>query len=183
VTEGRLKPGDTVLVMGTGGVSIFALQFAKMFGARVIATSSSESKLRRLRELGASEVINYKTTPEWDKAVLDVTGGQGVDHVVEIGGAGTLPRSITAVKSGGIVSLIGILAGAGQIDPMMLLFKNARIQGILVGSREMFESMNRAMEVNRVHPVIDRVFPFDQAREAYRHLESGTHFGKVCIAG
>jgi NADPH:quinone reductase-like Zn-dependent oxidoreductase len=182
VTEGHLKPGDTVLVMGTGGVSIFALQFAKMFGARVIATSSSEAKLRRLRELGAADVINYKTTPEWDKAVLDVTGGQGVDHVVEIGGAGTLARSITAVKTGGIVSLIGILAGAGQIDPMMLLFKNARIQGILVGSREMFDSMNRAMEVNRVHPVVDRVFPFDQARQAYRHLESGAHFGKVCIA-
>ncbi len=182
VTEGHLKPGDSVLVMGTGGVSIFALQFAKMYGARVIATSSSDAKLKRLKELGASDVINYKTTPEWDKAVLELTGGLGVDHVVEIGGAGTLPRSINAVKTGGIVSLIGILSGAGQIDPMTLLFKNARIQGILVGSREMFEGMNRAMAVNQVHPVIDKVFPFNQAREAYRHLESGTHFGKVCIA-
>jgi NADPH:quinone reductase-like Zn-dependent oxidoreductase len=182
VTEGHLKPGDSVLVMGTGGVSIFALQLAKMYGARVIATSSSDAKLKRLKELGASDVINYKTTPEWDKAVLELTGGLGVDHVVEIGGAGTLPRSINAVKTGGIISLIGILSGAGQIDPMTLLFKNARIQGILVGSREMFEGMNRAMAVNQVHPVIDKVFPFNQAREAYRHLESGTHFGKVCIA-
>ena len=182
VTEGHLKSGDSVLVMGTGGVSIFALQFAKMHGARVIATSSSDAKLARLKELGASDVINYKTTPEWDQAVLDLTDGLGVDHVVEIGGAGTLPRSINAVKTGGIVSLIGILSGAGQIDPMTLLFKNARIQGILVGSREMFEGMNRAMAVNQVHPVIDKIFPFEQAREAYRHLASGAHFGKVCIA-
>jgi len=182
VTEGHLKPGDSVLVMGTGGVSIFALQLAKMYGARVIATSSSDAKLKRLKELGASDVINYKMTPEWDKAVLELTGGLGVDHVVDIGGAGTLPRSINAVKTGGIISLIGILSGAGQIDPMTLLFKNARIQGILVGSREMFEGMNRAMAVNQVHPVIDKVFPFNRAREAYRHLESGTHFGKVCIA-
>lgn len=182
VTEGHLEPGDSVLVMGTGGVSIFALQFAKMHGARVIATSSSDAKLKRLREMGAADVINYKTTPEWDKAVLELTGGLGVDHVVEIGGAGTLPRSINAVKTGGLVSLIGILSGAGQIDPMPLLFKNARVQGIMVGSREMFEAMNRALTVNQVHPVIDKVFPFDQAREAYRHLESGAHFGKVCIA-
>jgi NADPH:quinone reductase-like Zn-dependent oxidoreductase len=182
VTEGRLKPGDSVLVMGTGGVSIFALQFAKMYGAKVIATSSSDAKLERLRKMGAAELINYKTTPNWDARVLELTGGAGVDHVVEIGGAGTLPKSINAVKTGGVVSLIGILTGAGQIDPMPLLFKNARVQGILVGSREMFEAMNRAMTVNQVHPVIDKVFPFNQAADAYRHLESGAHFGKVCIA-
>jgi NADPH:quinone reductase-like Zn-dependent oxidoreductase len=182
VVEGHLKVGDTVLIMGTGGVSIFALQFAMMHSARVIATSSSDAKLKRLREMGAAEVINYKTTSDWDKRVLELTGGQGVDHVVEIGGAGTLPKSINAVKAGGVVSLIGILAGAGQIDPMPLLFKQARIQGILVGSREMFEAMNHAMAVNEIHPVIDEVFPFSQSREAYRHLESGTHFGKVCIA-
>ncbi|MGH7838889.1 MAG: zinc-dependent alcohol dehydrogenase family protein, partial [Candidatus Binataceae bacterium] len=169
-------------VMGTGGVSIFALQFAKMYGAKVIATSSSDAKLERLRQMGAAEVINYKTTPEWDKRVLELTGGAGVDHVVEIGGAGTLPKSINAVKTGGVVSLIGILSGAGQIDPMPLLFKNARVQGIMVGSRAMFESMNRAMTVNNVHPVIDKVFPFGRAADAYRHLESGAHFGKVCIA-
>ncbi len=182
VVEGRIKPGDTVLTMGTGGVSIFALQFARMYGARVIATSSSDAKLKRLREMGAAHVINYKSKPDWDKAVLELTGGQGVDHVVEIGGAGTLPKSMNAVKAGGIVHLIGILAGAGQIDPMGLLFKQARIQGILVGSREMFEAMNRAMAANDVHPVIDRVFPFSEAREAYHYLESGAHFGKVCIA-
>jgi NADPH:quinone reductase-like Zn-dependent oxidoreductase len=182
VVEGHLKPGDSVLVMGTGGVSIFSLQFAKMYGARVIATSSSDAKLERLRQMGASDLINYKTMPNWDARVLEVTGGAGVDHVVEIGGAGTLAKSINAVKSGGVVSLIGILSGAGQIDPMPLLFKNARIQGILVGSREMFEAMNRAMAVNHLHPVIDRVFPFDHAADAYRHLESGAHFGKVCIA-
>ncbi|HLW69807.1 MAG TPA: NAD(P)-dependent alcohol dehydrogenase [Candidatus Binataceae bacterium] len=182
VTEGHLKPGDSVLVMGTGGVSIFALQFAKMYGAKIIATSSSDAKLERLRKMGAAEVINYKTTPNWDARVLELTDGAGVDHVVEIGGAGTLPKSINAVKTGGVVSLIGILSGAGQIDPMPLLFKNARVQGILVGSREMFEAMNRAMTVNQIHPVIDKVFPFYQAAEAYRHLESGAHFGKVCIA-
>jgi NADPH:quinone reductase-like Zn-dependent oxidoreductase len=182
VVEGHLKPGDSVLVMGTGGVSVFSLQFAKMYGARIIATSSSDAKLERLRQMGASDLINYKTTPNWDARVLEVTAGAGVDHVVEIGGAGTLSKSINAVKSGGVVSLIGILSGAGQIDPMPLLFKNARIQGILVGSREMFEAMNRAMAVNHLHPVIDRVFPFDHAADAYRHLESGAHFGKVCIA-
>jgi NADPH:quinone reductase-like Zn-dependent oxidoreductase len=181
VIEGHLKPGDSVLVMGTGGVSIFALQFAKMYGARVIATSSSDAKLKRLKEMGASDLINYKTTPNWDERVLELTGGAGVDHVIEIGGAGTLPKSINAVKTGGVVSLIGILSGAGSIDPMPLVFKNARIQGILVGSREMFEEMNRAMTVNNVHPVVDRVFPFEQAREAYRYLESGAHFGKVCV--
>jgi NADPH:quinone reductase-like Zn-dependent oxidoreductase len=182
VTEGHLKAGDSVMVMGTGGVSIFALQFAKMYGARIIATSSSDAKLERLRQMGASDVINYKTTPNWDERVLELTGGAGVDHVVEIGGAGTLPKSINAIKAGGVVSLIGILSGAGQIDPMAILFKNARIQGILVGSREMFEAMNRAMAVNNLHPVIDRVFPFSEAPEAYRHLASGAHFGKVCIA-
>jgi NADPH:quinone reductase-like Zn-dependent oxidoreductase len=181
VTEGHVRAGDTVLVMGTGGVSIFAMQIALIHGARVIATSSSDAKLERLKKLGASEVVNYKTTPAWDKRVLEVTGGLGVDHVVEVGGAGTLPQSINAVKTGGVVSLIGILSGAGSVDPMPLLFKNARIQGILVGSREMFEEMNRAFEVNRVQPIIDKVFSFDQAREAYRHLASGAHFGKVVI--
>jgi NADPH:quinone reductase-like Zn-dependent oxidoreductase len=182
VTEGHLKAGDSVLVMGTGGVSIFALQFAKMHGARVIATSSSDAKLKRLKDLGAAEVINYKTTPEWDQRVLELTTGLGVDHVVEIGGAGTFSRSINAVKTGGTISLIGILSAAGQIDPMTVLFKNARMQGIQVGSREMLEELIRAMAVNQVHPVIDKIFPFEQAREAYRYLESGAHFGKVCIS-
>jgi NADPH:quinone reductase-like Zn-dependent oxidoreductase len=182
VTEGDLQSGETVLVMGTGGVSIFALQFARMIGARVIATSSSDAKLERLRTMGASAVVNYKINEKWDARVLELTGGHGVDHVVEVGGPGTLQRSLSAVKTGGIVSLIGILTGAGEVDPMPILFKNARIQGILVGSRQMFEEMNRAIEVNQLRPVIDRVFPFNDARAAYRHLESGAHFGKVCIA-
>lgn len=181
VSEGRLKSGDTVLVMGTGGVSIFALQFARMHGARVIATSSIDAKLKRLTEMGASDVINYKTTPEWDKRVLEITRGEGVDYVVEVGGIGTLEKSLRAVRVGGQVSLIGILAGGTGINPMPVLFKSIRLQGIYVGSRDMFEDMNRAMEVNRIHPVIDRTFGFDQVHEAYRHLESGAHFGKVCI--
>jgi NADPH:quinone reductase-like Zn-dependent oxidoreductase len=182
VTEGHLHCGDTVLVMGTGGVSIFALQIALIHGARVIATSSSDAKLKRLRELGASDVINYKSNPDWDKRVLEITDGLGVDHVVEIGGPGTLPKSISAVKAGGIVSLIGILTGGGTVDPMPLLFKQARVQGILVGSREMFEDMNRSFAMHQVHPVIDKVFPFEQARDGYRYLESGAHFGKVVIS-
>lgn len=182
VSMDRITAGETVLVLGTGGVSIFALQFARMHGARVIATSSSDAKLARLRELGASGVINYKTTPEWDVKVLEMTGGEGVDHVIEVGGAGSLARSIRAVKLGGRISLIGLLAGGGQIDPMPMLLKSITLQGIFVGSREMFEEMNRAMAINGVHPVIDRVFPFDQARDAYGYLESGSHFGKVCIA-
>jgi NADPH:quinone reductase-like Zn-dependent oxidoreductase len=183
VTEGKLQSGDSVLVMGTGGVSIFALQFARMIGARVIATSGSDAKLERLRKLGASDVINYKTNEKWDVRVNELTDGQGVDHVIEVGGPGTLPRSINAVKTGGTVSLIGILTGAaGEINPMPILFKNARMQGILVGSRQMFDEMNRAIEVNQLRPIVDRVFPFSEAREAYRYLESGAHFGKVCIA-
>jgi NADPH:quinone reductase-like Zn-dependent oxidoreductase len=183
VTMGRIKSGETVLALGTGGVSIFALQFARIHGARVIATSSSDAKLAHLRELGAAGVINYKTTPEWDRKVLEMTSGEGVDHVIEVGGSGTLTKSIRAVKLGGRISLIGLLAGGGQIDPMPMLLKSVTLQGIYVGSREMFEEMNRAMEVNNVHPVVDRVFPFAEAREAYRYLESGAHFGKVCIAG
>jgi NADPH:quinone reductase-like Zn-dependent oxidoreductase len=182
VSVGRITAGETVLVLGTGGVSIFALQFARIHGARVIATSSSDAKLARLREMGASGVINYNTTPEWDSRVLEMTDGEGVDHVIEVGGAGTLSKSIRAVKLGGRISLIGLLAGGGQIDPMPMLLKSVTLRGIFVGSREMFEEMNRAMETNRLHPVIDRVFPFEEARDAYRYLESGAHFGKVCIA-
>jgi NADPH:quinone reductase-like Zn-dependent oxidoreductase len=178
---GGLKAGQSVLIQGTGGVSLFALQFARMAGARVIATSSSDAKLARARELGASDGINYKTTPDWDVAARNLTEGQGVDHVVEVGGAGTLPRSMKAVKLGGHIALIGVLSGGGEIDPRPLLMKNIRLQGIYVGSRAMFENMNRAIALHRLKPVIDRVFPFDQAVAAYQHLESGTHFGKVVI--
>ncbi len=175
-----LRSGQTVLVQGTGGVSIFALQLARLAGARVIATSSSDAKLARVRELGASDGINYRTTPDWDVAVRNLTEGLGVDHVVEVGGGGTLPRSIKAVRVGGQVSLIGVLT-AGEVDPRPLLMKSVRLQGIYVGSRAMFERMNQAIALHKLHPVIDRVFPFDHAPEAYNHLESGSHLGKIVI--
>jgi NADPH:quinone reductase-like Zn-dependent oxidoreductase len=181
VTKGGLKAGDTVLVQGTGGVSIFALQFATMTGARVIVTSSSDEKLERARQLGAAEVINYRTTPDWDQRVLELTGGAGVDQVVEVGGAGTLERSFRAVRVGGTVSLIGLLTGSGEINPMPVLMKSIRMQGIYVGSREMFESMNRAIAVHRMRPVIDRGFPFAEVRKALKHMESAAHFGKIVI--
>jgi NADPH:quinone reductase-like Zn-dependent oxidoreductase len=182
VETGGIRPGDSVLVQGTGGVSIFALQFARQAGARVIATSSSDAKLARVRDMGASDGINYKTTPGWDKRVRELTGGQGTDMIVEVGGAGTLPLSTRAIKLGGYIALIGVLTGAGDFNPIPLLMKNIQLQGIFVGSVAMFESMLKAIEVSRLRPVIDRVFPFDQAVEALKYLESGAHFGKVVIA-
>lgn len=181
VSYGNLRAGQSVLVLGAGGVSIFALQFAKMSGARVIATSSSDEKLARLKKMGADGLINYKTTPNWDERVRELTSGAGVDHVVEVGGAGTFPRSLRAVRRGGTISLIGVLSGQGQIDPLPILMKGVRVQGVNVGSREMFEAMNQAISAHKLRPVVDRVFPFEQAREAYRYLESGAHFGKVVV--
>jgi NADPH:quinone reductase-like Zn-dependent oxidoreductase len=181
ITEGHLKAGVTVLTQGTGGVSIFALQFAKLTGARVIATSSSDEKLQKVLKLGAADGINYKTTPEWDKKVRELTGNVGADHVVEVGGASTLTRSLRTVRLGGRISLIGVLSGAGEVNPLPILMKNVRVQGIFVGSREMFEAMNRAIAFHKMRPVIDRVFPFQQAPEAFRYMESAAHFGKICI--
>jgi NADPH:quinone reductase-like Zn-dependent oxidoreductase len=182
ITEGRLPPEDTVLTQGTGGVSIFALQFAKLAGARIIATSSSDEKLARAIKLGASDGINYKTTPEWDKEARKLTGDVGVDHVVEVGGAGTLGRSLRAVRLGGTISLIGVLAGGtSEVNPLPVLMKNVRVQGIFVGSREMFEDMNRAIAHHKLRPVVDRVFAFKEAPAAYRYMESAAHFGKICI--
>jgi NADPH:quinone reductase-like Zn-dependent oxidoreductase len=181
ITSGGLKPGDMVLVLGTGGVSIFALQFAEISGARVIATSSSDEKLKRVKELGASDVINYKSVPDWEKKVLEITARRGVDHVVEVGGAGTLPKSLRAVRMGGHISLIGVLTGAGEANPLPAVMKNIRIQGIYVGSREMFEAMNSAITFNQLHPVVDRVFPFEESKEAFGYMESGAHLGKVVI--
>ncbi len=175
-----VQPGETVLVLGTGGVSIFALQFARLAGARVIATSSSPEKLARARALGASDGIDYREQPEWQDAVRALTDGRGVDHVVEVGGAGTLPRSIAAARVGGQVALIGVLTG-GQIDPAPIMRRNVTLRGIFVGSREMFAAMNRAIAQHRLRPVIDKVFPFGQAREAYRHLQGAAHVGKVVI--
>jgi NADPH:quinone reductase-like Zn-dependent oxidoreductase len=182
ITEGQLQPGATVLLQGTGGVSLFALQFARLAGARVIITSSHDDKLARAKSLGAAEGINYKTTLEWGEEARRLSGGAGVDHVVEVGGAGTLAQSLRAVRPNGRVSLIGVLSGGGgQIALFPILMKNIRIQGIFVGSREMFEAMNRAIAKQRVRPVVDRVFGFAEAVEAFRYLESGAHFGKVCI--
>lgn len=183
VAEGCIRAGDSVLVLGTGGVSIFALQFARLHGARVIATSSSDDKLARAIGLGASDGINYRQTPEWGRRVLELTGGAGVDHVIEVGGAGTLPQSFRAVRYGGRISLIGVLSDPGAaVDPRPLLMKGARLQGIYVGSREMFEAMNRAISLSGLRPVIDRVFPFAEAPEAYRYMRAAGHFGKIVLS-
>jgi NADPH:quinone reductase-like Zn-dependent oxidoreductase len=181
VSAGRLKAGDTILTLGTGGVSLFALQFAKIHGARVIITSSSDQKLGRARQMGADGGINYKSNAEWEEKVRDLTGSIGVDHVVELGGVGTLGKSLRSVRMHGRVSLIGVLTGAGQVNPMPALMKNVCVQGIYVGSRDMFEAMNRAIALHQLRPVVDRVFPFDQIRDALRYMESGSHFGKIAL--
>jgi NADPH:quinone reductase-like Zn-dependent oxidoreductase len=182
VTSGALKAGDTILVQGTGGVSLFALQFAKFSGARVVATSSSDAKLERAKKLGADVIINYKTTPEWGDAARKLVGAAGIDHVVEVGGAGTLAQSMRAVRSGGRISMIGVLAGGGgQISLLPILMRNLVVQGIFVGSRAMYEALNRAIALNQMRPVIDRTFKFDEVVTALRHMESGSHFGKIVV--
>jgi NADPH:quinone reductase-like Zn-dependent oxidoreductase len=182
VREGRIKSGDTVVCLGTGGVSLLALQFAKLHGARVILTSSSDEKLEVARRLGADELINYRSQPDWEKAVVALTGGRGADLVVEVGGSGTFDKSVAAVRFGGTVALIGVLTGVGgTVNTAAILRRHVRIQGIYVGSREMFEEMNRAIALHQLRPVIGRSFPFEQARAAYDYLASGAHTGKVVI--
>ena len=181
VVSGNVQAGETVLTQGTGGVSVFAAQFAKSFGARVIATSSADEKLEKIRALGADETINYKTTTDWDKAVFGLTDKIGVDHIVEVGGAGTLPKSLKAVRAGGHIAVIGILTGGGEVNPMPILMKAVRLQGIYVGSVEMFEAMNRKIEAEQIKPVIDRTFAFEDARKALKYMESGSHFGKIVV--
>jgi len=177
-----IKPGDTVLCLGTGGVSMFALQFARAAGARVIVTSSSDEKIERARALGASDGVNYKSHPEWHKEVLALTGGRGVDCVIENGGIGTLARSFECVGWGGKVALIGVLAGReGNANPHDLMFKSASLHGIGVGSRASLEQLIQAIEVNRIKPVIDKVFPFDHAADAFRLQASGNFLGKIVI--
>jgi NADPH:quinone reductase-like Zn-dependent oxidoreductase len=182
VEQGELRSGDTVLVLGTGGVSLFALQIARLAGARVIATTSRDERLPRLRELGAWETINYKTTPDWPKRVKELTGGIGADHVVEVGGGETFNKSVRSVRVGGRVSLIGVLAGiTGDVAMNPILMQNIRVQGVIVGSRETFERMNRALEQHALRPVVDKVFPFAEARAAFEHMASQAHFGKIVV--
>jgi NADPH:quinone reductase-like Zn-dependent oxidoreductase len=181
LTAASTGAGTTVLLQGTGGVSIFALQFAKALGARALITSSHDEKLSRALALGADAGTNYKNNPDWDKWARQQTGGAGVDVVVEVGGAGTLDRSLKAVKTGGHVALIGVLAGGNAFNPIGVLMKSVRLQGVFVGSRAMFEAMNRVLTEKQIRPVIDRAFPFADAVAAMKHMESGSHFGKVVL--
>lgn len=181
VEKGRLMAGDTVLCIGTGGVSMFGLQIARLHGARAVVISSSDEKLERARAMGAWATINYRTMPDWQKGVLEATGGRGVDHVLEVGGAGTLPRSIASTRIAGHLALIGVLTG-GEISPALIFRNSLRVSGIYVGSRAMFERMNRAVAAAELRPVIDRTFSFDDARAAFHHLKAAGHFGKVVIA-
>jgi len=178
---GRIKAGDTVLLQGTGGVSIFGLQFARLAGARPLIISSSDEKLQRARQLGAWQTVNYRNTPDWDKKVRELTGG-GADLVLEVGGAGTLARSLNAVRLGGSIQVVGVLGGVNvELPVTSILMKGACLQGIFVGSRRMFEEMNRAIAASGLKPVVDRVFPFAEAPAAFSHMESGQHFGKIVI--
>ncbi len=183
VEQGAVAAGDTVLVQGTGGVSIFALQIARALGARVIVTSSSDAKLERAREMGAWQTINYAEDRAWGKTVRRLTDGSGADHVVEVGGAGTLEQSLKAVRVGGQISVIGVLSGvASELNIIPILMQNIRLQGILVGSRNGFERMNGVFAAHDIRPVVDRTFNFAEAQDAFRHMASGGHFGKICIA-
>jgi len=183
IEQGEVGADDTVLVQGTGGVSIFALQIGRALGARVIVTSSSEAKLRRATDLGAWKTINYTENPSWGKIVRQLTDAIGVDHVVEVGGAGTLEQSLRAVRVGGQVSVIGVLSGiSSELNIIPILMQNIRLQGILVGSRNGFERMNQHLVKHQIQPVVDCVFPFSDAHEAFRHMASGAHFGKIAIA-
>jgi NADPH:quinone reductase-like Zn-dependent oxidoreductase len=183
VTKGKVSADQTVLLLGTGGVSIFALQFAKMHGARVIITSSSEEKLTRAKSVGADETINYRTTPDWEREVFRLTEKSGADHVIEVGGTDTFPKSLRALSLGGTISVIGGVSGFVSDVPLgEILGRLALIRGIYVGSRDMFEAMNRAITRHQLKPAVDRVFPFSDAPAAYRYQKSGAHFGKVVIS-
>ena len=178
------RPGETVVIQGTGGVSIFALQFGKLLGARVLGTSSNDEKLSRARSLGLDEGCNYKERPDWSKWVSETTANKGADRIIEVGGAGTFGQSLRAARVGGTIAQIGILSGASTADPIVLtpiLHKQLRVQGIYVGSRVMFEQMNAAIAKARLHPVVDKVFDFHQSAEAFAHMESASHFGKIVI--
>lgn len=179
--KGKTKPGDSVLTLGTGGVSIFALQFALLSGARVLITSSRDEKLDRARQMGASETINYKQKPDWGKHVRQLCGGRGVDLVVEVGGAGTFNQSVAALRRGGTLCLLGALAQGSDANLTPVLMNAIRVQGVFVGPRDMFSEMNAAITLHRVHPVIDRRFGFEEVAQAFTFMETGGHFGKIVI--
>lgn len=183
VVRGQLKPGDTILVLGTGGVSIFALQIGVAMGCTVFATSSSDDKIARVRQLGAAHTINYQTHPDWEKEVHRLTGKKGVDHVVEVGGGGTLAKSMASVAAGGHIALVGVLTGFGPPTESLfpVLAKNATLSGIYVGSRDQFVELNKFLSRHQIRPVVDRVVPFDDAAAAFAHLKSAGHVGKVVI--
>lgn len=182
MSDDALKPGDTVLVQGTGGVSIFALQFAKMAGANVIATSSSDEKLDRLKALGANSLINYRKNANWGEIAREITGGCGVDHIVEVGGPATLDQSMLAARVGAHISVIGILTGlGGEVSIVTALIKQLRLQGLIVGNRTQQQDMVKAIEANRMHPVVDKVFPLESIVDAFKYQETNKHFGKICL--
>lgn len=182
VMHSGIQPGQSVLLMGTGGVSLFGLQFAKLAGAQTIITSSSDDKLARAQGLGAMHTINYRSHPDWDKQVRELTAQRGVDLVVEVGGAGTMPLSLKAVRVAGTIGMIGVLTGTGgEFNPLPAVMKHITLRGIYVGSRQMFEEMNQAITLHELRPVIDRVFPFEDAPEALRYMQSAAHFGKIVV--
>ncbi len=183
LTEPRpIRPGEKVLLLGTGGVSVFAQQFCQLMGAETIVTSSSDSKLERMQALGADHIINYRQNPDWDQAVIDLTEGAGADRVIEVGGPGTLQRSINAVRVGGNIALIGILTGMdGAVSPTAMMRKSITLRGIYVGSRAMFSDMNKAISLHKLKPVIDETFAFEDAKNAYHRMRKASHFGKLVI--
>ena len=183
VTSGNTRPGDRVLVQGCGGVALFAVAFAKMLGAHVTVISSSDERIARVKQLGADAGINYRSTPEWAKATRDITGGRGYDLILELGGEKTLPQSLRCIRPGGTLAMIGILSGSAMATPLgLIITRQVRLQGVTVGHRDGFEAMLRAIEQHRLKPVVDRVFAFEELKEAMAYLQSGAQFGKVCLA-
>jgi NADPH:quinone reductase-like Zn-dependent oxidoreductase len=180
--DARLQPGDTVVLQGTGGVSIFGLQFAHAAGYRTVITSSSDEKLERAKALGADHLVNYRSEPDWSKPVREATGGRGADFIMEVGGGGTIEQSMRAVKIGGHIAIIGVVAGAGNpFNPAALIGNSAKLQGLSVGSRDMFEAMCRAIELHKISPVVDKVYPFTEAKAAFAAMAGGEHFGKIVL--
>jgi NADPH:quinone reductase-like Zn-dependent oxidoreductase len=183
VTCSGTRPGDRVLVQGCGGVALFAVAFAKMLGAHVTVISSSDERIERVRSLGADAAVNYRTTPEWAKATRDITGGRGYDLILELGGEKTLPQSLRCIRPGGTVAMIGILSGSAMATSLgLVITRQVRLQGVTVGHRDGFEAMLRAIEQHRLKPVVDRVFAFEELKDAMAYLQSGVQFGKVCLA-